>query len=310
MPFKSLTVLGVFITCVFNSFSNVGFNGTSVIKLPNTVMYELIDCVNTTNTLDDYMERYLLYPVKDKQLVPFYYAQEEKRAMATDSANKLVLAQIVDSLRKYAIKKADLVTETFYWVYQEYRDGATNASTHNLFEFKKGEAVFGVTFHELRSTKEGWRIVGEVKFEKRNASAKDKPITCSSTLSVDPITQGPRLAELIQVGKLEELFQYFPTEKTLKFFYKNNPQELKDVLSDNEETKNFIRQRFYRMKPGAYKVHNEYIKLGRNSANPNDMDNGRYQFTLNVENSTKWFNLVFFFANGKIYVWKFYESEY
>jgi hypothetical protein len=82
MPFKSLTVLGVFITCVFNSFSNVGFNGTSVIKLPNTVMYELIDCVNTTNTLDDYMERYLLYPVNDKQLVPFYYAQEDKRAMA------------------------------------------------------------------------------------------------------------------------------------------------------------------------------------------------------------------------------------
>lgn len=310
MPFKSLTVPGIFILCVFNSFSNVRFNDTSGIKLPNTVMYELIDCANTTNTLNGYMEHYLLYPVKDKKLVPFYSPRDEQLAMTADSANKLMLSQIIDSLRKYAIKKADLVTETFYWVYQEYRDGATNTSTHNLFEFKKGESVFGVTFHELRSTKEGWRIVGAVKFEKRTASAKDKSITCSSTLSVDPITQGPRLAELIQAGKLEELFQYFPTKKTVEPFYKGRVEMIQSVLSDIEETKNIMRQRFYRMKPGSYKVHNEYIKLGRNSANPNDMDNGRYQFTLNVENSTKWFNLAFFFANGNIYVWKFYESEY
>lgn len=302
--------MGIFILCVFNSFSNVGFNDTSVIKLPNTVMYELIDCANTTNTLNGYMEHYLLYPVKDKKLVSFYSPRDEQLAMAADSANKLMLSQIIDSLRKYAIKKADLVTETFYWVYQEYRDGATNASTHNLFEFKKGESVFGVTFHELRSTKEGWRIVGAVKFEKRTASPKDKPIACSSTLSVDPIIQGPRLAELIQAGKLEELFQYFPTKKAVEPFYKGRVEMIQSVLSDIEETKNIMRQRFYRMKPGSYKVHNEYIKLGRNSANPNDMDNGRYQFTLNVENSTKWFNLAFFFANGNIYVWKFYESEY
>lgn len=309
MPFKSLTVPGVFILCVFNSFCNAEFNGISGIKLPNTVMYELIDCANTTHTLNSYMEHYLLYPVKDKKLVPFYNPRDEQLAMTADSANKLMLVQIIDSLRKYAIKKADLVTETFYWVYQEYREGATNASTHNLFEFKKGESVFGVTFHELRSTKDGWRIVGAVKFEKRTASAKDKPLTCSSMLSVDPITQGARLAEFLQAGKLEELFQYFSTKKALEPFYKGRVEDIQSVLSDIEEAKNIMRQRFYTIKPGSYKVHNAYIKVQRNSANRNDMDNGRYQFAFNVENSTKWFDLAFFFANGNIYLWKFTESE-
>jgi len=139
-----------------------------------------------------------------------------------------------------------------------------------------------VTFHELRSTKRGWRIVGAVNFEKSNASAKHKTINCSSTLSVDPIILGARLAELIQAGKLEELFQYFPTKKTLKPFYKDNIQELQGVLSDLQETKNTIRRRFYSMKPGSYQVHNEHMHLGRNSAMPKDMDRGNYQFALNV----------------------------
>lgn len=309
MPFKSgtLFLLLTLFVCK-HSFSNTTLKDTGGIKLPNTVMYELIDCAHN-NTLNDFMERHLVYPVKNKQLVPLYGSVDERLATTADSTNKLVLAQIVDSLRKYDIKRTDLVKETFSWTYRVFTNATTNASKDNHFKFVKGEHVFVVDFYELRSSQAGWRIIREVVFAKRNTSDQNKTNPLSSNISVDPTVLGARLAKLLQAGKLEEVFQYFPTKKVMEPFYKDNVENLQGVFADVEETKNDMRRSFYTMKPGSFQVRNEYMNIQRNSDRPKDMDKGYYQFALTVAGVTKRFNLKFNILNDKIYVWRFTKPE-
>lgn len=282
------------------------------VKLPNTVMYELIDCANDKMALKEYLDLHSISDMADKTS---YFQFRPKKNLedyirVTDSINRSELARIIDTLRLYKIERTDLVHEHFYWLYQKYGAIEHRKSGSNYFTFQKAGKKIFVSFGDLGINEGQFVLVEPAKLDV-SKSDKDLPvIAVSDVVAYDPLARGRYFEQLLQQGKLEELFKSCYSDKTMDPKYKKeHPKMITEVKERMEQEKNEVRQCFGRLKPGSYQIKLIYMRWERETHRLNESDRGLFQYILKEENKESILNFKYYTVKDQLYLGEFEEKE-
>jgi hypothetical protein len=280
-------------------------------KLPNSVMYELIDCANNHTAFNKYLELHLLSNMANKVS---YFKFEPKNNMQqysreTDSVNKITLGIILDTLRYYNITRNDLLHERFYWLYKSYGEYEHRKSGKNHFTFQKSGKTIHISFGDLGISQGEW-ILAEPIGISTGKSEKEKPlISVSSTIKEEPLERGKYFEKLLREGKLDELFQNFYDKLADEALKKDNPSRYAEIMERMQEEKSEVRKCFQGLKPNGYKVKLIYMRWERETNRLKESDRGLYQFALIRENKETDLNFKYYPVEDHIYLGEFESVE-
>ncbi|WP_134150051.1 hypothetical protein [Flavobacterium sp. 270] len=274
-------------------------------KLPNCVLYDLLDCVNDDNAFNAYLKAHSLSGMSNKlKYVPFsgkkYYI--ESYAKKVDSLNQKKLSMILDTLRFYNVKRSDLISENFRWVYKKFGDQLLYRSIKNGFNFEKNSKTIRIFFPEIGFFENRLILADTVSFWTKKSIEKSTPILMSASIE-DPIKKGEYLADLLQAGKIDEFCNSFMPKKVIEAILPDNSHnESLEVVKESKRKVHFL---FYPLRPGSYKVSFEFMNLERRSESRYERDSGYYNFAVKHDNSETFLNIEIYLFEDKIYLTKY-----
>lgn len=284
-------------------------------------MYELLDVGKSRKKFKTYIANHLVANVKStasgKPSMARPADEKEKRVLQkTDSMNRRLLSNILDTLRKYKITRKNLTAENWTWVGNDTRENSTTRLEQ--FEFQTGNRIFSIDFEMVEFIDGQWRLLRKISF-KMTSSDKQKPILeCFSTMKRDPVALGWDLGRWLQAGQLDSVNRYFPTRETLQTLYKDPQQQARyeegnridDTLEDIKSEQDRVARKIYRMKPGEFTVKFSSMSWERRSGSRNDMEKGRYYFRQVYEGKETRFNFKFYVTENGVYIFRLYEDDF